>query len=165
MARISNTTAYPTIIPDANDYVILTDKDNQKITKTCTFSGIQSLFGLDTLVAHVTVTSAELLALQGTDKVLIASPGANKVIDIVSLDYFFDVGNTQYNFAADAPIKVGTALYHNIALATLNSATDSIIKPVMADNMTLTSNTTCNLSTGNTVNQGNGILYLNIFYR
>ena len=55
MARISNTAAYPNIgTPTVSDYLILTDADNDLVTKSCTLGNIQSLFGIDTLVAKVT---------------------------------------------------------------------------------------------------------------
>ena len=78
MARISNTSAYPNIVaPTTNDYVVLTDQSDNLITKSCTLGELQSLFGLDTLVAHVQINSAEQLLLSTTPKELIAAPGAN----------------------------------------------------------------------------------------
>ena len=53
MAKISNTSAYPNISNiDAADYLIITDAENNLMTKTCTISQLQSNFGVDTLVAH-----------------------------------------------------------------------------------------------------------------
>ena len=53
MAKISNISAYPNISNiDAADYLIITDAENNLMTKTCTISQLQSNFGVDTLVAH-----------------------------------------------------------------------------------------------------------------
>ena len=58
MAKISNIAAYPNISNiDAADYLIITDAENNLMTKTCTISQLQSNFGVDTLVAHVEVTA------------------------------------------------------------------------------------------------------------
>jgi len=43
MAKISNTAAYPNIINlDINDYIIITDKENTLMTKTCTIGTLQT---------------------------------------------------------------------------------------------------------------------------
>ena len=54
MAKISNISAYPNISNiDAADYLIITDAENNLMTKTCTIAQLQSNFGVDTLVAQV----------------------------------------------------------------------------------------------------------------
>ena len=59
MARISNTAAYPNIgTPTVSDYLILTDADNDLVTKSCTLGNIQSLFGIDSLYRVLTVGSS-----------------------------------------------------------------------------------------------------------
>ena len=91
MARISNTSAYPNIVaPTTTDYLVLTDKSDNLVTKSCTLGDLQNLFGVDTLVAHVQVNSAEQLLLSTTPKELIAAPGANKVIDIMDAAIYVD---------------------------------------------------------------------------
>ena len=86
MARISNTTAYPQIATlDTDDYILLTDKDNKLMTKSCSIGKLQEKFGIDTLVAHVEVTPTDLLSLSTSNKVIIPSPGVDKVIDVISL--------------------------------------------------------------------------------
>ena len=64
MAKISNTAAYPSISNlDSADYLVLTDAENELKTKTATIEQIQTLFGIDTLVAKVTVNTGSLLNL------------------------------------------------------------------------------------------------------
>ena len=109
MARISNTSAYPNLVtPVTTDYLILTDESDNLMTKSCTLGDVQGLFGVDTLVAHVTVASASLLTLPATDVTLIAAPGTNKVLDIISMDLYVDAGNIAYNFNAISPIGTST---------------------------------------------------------
>ena len=44
MARISDTNSYPNIVPDGEDYLILTDKTDALATKTATLNSISSFF-------------------------------------------------------------------------------------------------------------------------
>ena len=82
MVKISNTSAYPNLAtPVATDYLILTDQSDNLLTKSCTLGDVQKLFGVDTLIAKVTVSSAALLTLSGNPVTLINAPGAGKVID------------------------------------------------------------------------------------
>mgnify|MGYP003650140606 CR=1 FL=1 len=61
MSKISNTTAYPIIIPTANDYVILTDVNDNNATKTATIDSIKgSLTGGEQTITKA-FTSAEIL--------------------------------------------------------------------------------------------------------
>ena len=63
MAKISNISAYPNISNiDAADYLIITDAENNLMTKTCTISQLQSNFGVDTLVAQVRRSPASRVA-------------------------------------------------------------------------------------------------------
>ena len=129
MARISNTTAYPQILNlDLGDYLILTDKENQLMTKSCTVSQLQSFFGIDTLVAHVEVTSAQLQTLASTSKVLIASPGSDKVIDILSTSIKFVPVTTVYNFGNDLTFDYNSVLMGTLSLAAVNSAANNDAK-------------------------------------
>ena len=54
MAKISNTTVYPNIIPTGDDYVVLTDTVDNNETKTAKISSLQSYFG--TLTSQTTLT-------------------------------------------------------------------------------------------------------------
>ena len=61
MSKISNTTAYPIIIPTADDYVILTDVNDNNATKTATIDSIKgSLTGGEQTITKA-FTSAEIL--------------------------------------------------------------------------------------------------------
>lgn len=116
MARISNTTAYPQIATlDTDDYILLTDKANKLMTKSCSIGKLQEKFGIDTLVAHVEVTPADLLSLSTSNKVIIASPGVDKVIDIISLAVNTVPGTTAYNFTD--PLEFVSAVDQTIRTA------------------------------------------------
>ncbi len=161
MARISNTSAYPNIgTPVASDYLILTDKSDNLVTKTATLGDVQKLFGLDTLVAHVTVNSASLLTLGTTSVTLISAPGAGKVIDTMRVSFFVDAGGQAYDFGNQLQINSGI----DIDAVEINSAAD-VLKSEVATTFSLTENTALTLSTASNPSQGTGTLYLNIIYR
>ena len=171
MARISNTSAYPNLVtPVTTDYLILTDESDNLMTKSCTLGDVQGLFGVDTLVAHVTVASASLLTLPATDVTLIAAPGTNKVLDIISMDLYVDAGNIAYNFNAISPIGTSTgdqlsAVPFNATGNGFNATADTVTKLPTSVTGRLGINQPLVLSNGGTVSQGNGTAYFNIFYR
>lgn len=59
MAKISNTTVYPNIVPAAGDYLILTDVTDSDRTKTAKVSDFQDFFG--TVSIETTLTSDQIL--------------------------------------------------------------------------------------------------------
>ena len=106
MAKISNQAAYPLVTNvDLADYLVMTDKDNKLETKTVTVEQLKDLFGVNTLVAHVIVNAGTLTNLGTTAATLIPAPGANKVIDLISIDHYLDAGTAQYNFGNHALAK------------------------------------------------------------
>ena len=168
MARISNTTAYPQILNlDLGDYLILTDKENQLMTKSCTVSQLQSFFGIDTLVAHVEGTSAQLQTLASTSKVLIASPGSDKVIDILSISINFVPGTTVYNFGNDLTFDYNSVLMGTLPLAAVNSAANNVAKVMVGsgNSVTLSPGQALNLKTSANPSQGDGKMFINVYYR
>jgi len=167
MARISNTSAYPNIgTPVSSDYLILTDKSDNLITKTCTLGDVQNLFGIDTLVAHVTLNSASLLALGSTPAILIPAPGVGKVIDVISIMVYLDTGSVVYNFTPALPVTIGTESIASVSNSSVNSATDIVFKPeVPQSNEVIAQNTALTLTAVSNPTQGTGVLYFNVFYR
>ena len=84
---------YPSGTPSASDNILGTQVDPiTEENKTVQF-GIQDVANLATnnyLETTVTVTSAQLLALNGADVSLIAAQGANKYIKIILVTSFLD---------------------------------------------------------------------------
>lgn len=171
MARISNTSAYPNIgTPVVSDYLILTDKSDNLITKTATLGDVQSLFGIDTLVTKVTVNNASLLTLATTPAILIPAPGVKKVIDVISIMFFLDAGSVAYDFTVGSlPIKIGAEQIASIPNSNqaVNSSTDTVFKPEVPSgtNEIIAENTALTLEAQANPTQGNGVLYANVFYR
>ncbi len=167
MARISNTSAYPPITNiDASDYLVLTDADNNLMTKTATIAQVQGLFGVDTLTAHVTVNSTGLLNLFPSSVRLIGAPGAGKAIDLISINAFFQAGSQAYDFSNNLEIKIGTVVFGTLGANETNSATD-VVSKVEATSGTkiIAPNSGVALTTSSAPSQGTGTAYFNIFYR
>ena len=167
MAKISNTAAYPNItVIDSADYLIITDKENDLMTKTCTLGDVQNLFGIDTLVAHVTLNNASLLTLGSTPAILIPAPGVGKVIDVISIMVYLDTGSIVYDFAPALPVTIGTESIASVSNASVNSATDIVFKPeVPQSNEVIAQNTALTLTASSNPTTGTGTLYFNVFYR
>jgi len=166
MAKISNTSVYTNIgTPTASDYVVLTDQSDNLTTKSCTLGELQNLFGVDTLVAHVQVNAAEQLLLSTTPKELIAAPGLGKVIDVIDAAIYVDAGTIQYTYGNNLVVKNGNAYdLFTISLQTANFATD-IVKKFQIATGVLPQNTAVTLNTAANPPSGNGVLYLNLYYR
>ena len=127
MAKISNTSAYPGIANlDSADYLVITDAENSLMTKTATIAQIQTLFGIDTLVAKVTVNTGSLLTIGNTSITLIAGPGNNKVIDIISISQYLDAGTAQFNFGNNLELKIGATVFGTLSSQSANFATDLV---------------------------------------
>ena len=165
MAKISNTVAYPNVQPTLDDYFVLSDQTDSLLTKTSKLSDVKNLFGIQTVTAHVTVQDVELINLGTTDVTLIAAPGSNKVLDIISFDVFMDVGNTAFNFINDSIVKLDGVNITTIASSTINSVTDKVVKLPLAGGTELGVNKPLLLTNVGNATQGNGVLRINILYR
>jgi hypothetical protein len=167
MAKISNTGAYPGISTlDAADYFIITDAENELKTKTVTISEVQNLFGVDTNVAKVILNEAQVRAINTTPAVLIAAPGAGKVIDIISIDTYLDAGTAIFAFGNNLEVKIGSTVYGTLSLQSANFATDLVSKiETGGTTKVIDQNTALTLTSAADSATGNGVMYFNIFYR
>ena len=93
MAKINNTSAYPNVIPTADDFVVLTDVTDNDKTKTSKVSDFQSFFGNKTI--RKTVTSAEILSCN-TNPVTIIPGIAGHFIVPISIWFRFNFVTTPY---------------------------------------------------------------------
>lgn len=169
MARISNQTAYPQIATlDTDDFLIITDSENSNMTKTVTVGQLQSKFGIDTQIYTRTLTSAELLSFAGGETIqLIAAPGANKVIVLLSISTFLDHGGTDYNFNTAPVFNIGTNAVVSLSTTSLNGTADNYYNYTPGSPLLTGANLPLNLiaDPAVTVTQGDGVVKLNIFYR
>ena len=104
MAQISNTTVYPNIVPTSNDFVVLTDVNDNNATKTSTVGSFQELFGTKTV--SVTLTSSQVLNLFTQPAVLITGVAGFHILP-VSVLVKYSYGTSQYTFGGNLNILLG----------------------------------------------------------
>ena len=112
----------------------------------------------------ITVTAAQLLALNGSPVTLLAAQGANKYIKILFVTSFLDFNTTQYT--ASQPLVVGSGGfdYASIPNTQFNTNADKVYSPAIAGN-TLAANSALTLSTDASPTNGNSPLKLKIRYQ
>ena len=104
MAQISNTTVYPNIVPTSNDFVVLTDVNDNNATKTSTVGSFQELFGTKTV--SVTLTSSQVLNLFTQPAVLITGVAGFHILP-VSVLVKYSYGTSPYSFGGNVNILLG----------------------------------------------------------
>ena len=80
MAKISNTTVYPTVTPADNDLLILTDATDSNKTKTVLMSGVKSYLNVNTYTTSVAVTSTQILNSFAMPVVLIQGVAGKHIV-------------------------------------------------------------------------------------
>jgi len=150
--------SYPTGTPTASDNLIGTQVDpvtEENKTVQFSISNINSLATQGYLETTVTITTAQLTALQGTDVELIATPGVNKTIKILELSTFLDYTAPAFTFASDILVSVNAVTLGTIPLAIGQAAADTVysIAPVAG---ILAQNTALLLTTAGAVGGGGG---------
>lgn len=127
MARIA-TYSQDTVI-SADDLLIGTDADDSNITKNYKIGDVKDFIaGTQLVTTKVTVTSAQLLSLNGGGSIeLIEAPGENKVIIPMSICGFLDFNTAAYVSSNDAVIKFRsgtTGTFGDISRNIIESADD-----------------------------------------
>jgi len=106
MAKISNTTVYPTVTPADNDLLILTDANDSNKTKTVLMSGVKDYMNVNTYNAQVTVTSSQILN-SFTQPVILLPGVATKHIQPISVLVKYTFNTTSYTAPNDFVIGFG----------------------------------------------------------
>lgn len=127
MARIATYSQDTSISVD--DLLIGTDAEDSNITKNYKIGDVKDFIaGTQLVTTKVTVTSAQLLSLNGGGSVeLIEAPGENKVIIPMSICGFLDFNTAAYVSSNDAVIKFRsgtTGTFGDISRNTIESADD-----------------------------------------
>ena len=107
MAKISNTTVYPTVTPADDDLLILTDATDSNRTKTVKMSGVKSYLNVDTFTATGTITSTQILN-SFTQPVILIPGVAGKHIVPISMVLTYVPNTTAYPPANQALFTFGT---------------------------------------------------------
>ncbi len=124
---------------------------------------IWNSFGLETVQIHL--TSAEILALNTTPKVLVPAQGPNTVIDIISVSGSMDFVTSQYTLHTNIEIlEGGNALWSNSNLLPAVSDTTRIFNQNGGATMVPNTPLTATVTGGNPVG-GQGSLDLYVTYK
>ena len=164
MARISNTTAYSSIIPTLPDYFVLTDAENNLNTKTCTLENLQTLFGLNTTSVTIAIPETYLKVIAAQPYTLLAPPGDGYVYDVSEIVSLMIPGSTPYNFVNTLNITQGT-IQEPLDINLLNAASKKVYKNDPSPAEFLPENAGITLGGLASPSAGNGTLYINITYR
>ena len=164
MARISNTTAYSSIIPSLSDYFVLTDAENNLNTKTCTLENLQTLYGLNITSVTVAVPSSYLRVIGTQQFTLLPAPGSEYVYNVSEIVSYMSPGGVTYDFVNTINITQGT-IQEPLPLALLNSATKKVYKSDPGPEEFIPVNEGIVLGGLANPTQGDGTLYINITYR
>ena len=128
MAKISNTTVYPNIVPTAEDFVVLTDVSDSDATKTCTIDSLQGYFGTKTLVR--TLTDKEIVLLFSQPTVLLTC-ALGEFISIISSQMKYNYNGISYTFNDPLELKMGDVTSNTnvsglIPISILNLASNGV---------------------------------------
>tara|TARA_R110000764_G_scaffold54132_2_gene117936 strand:+ start:1634 stop:2179 length:546 start_codon:yes stop_codon:yes gene_type:complete len=97
MAKISNTTVYPTVTPTDDDLLILTDANDSNRTKTVKMSGVKSYVNSlseGVYTKSVTLSSPDLLNITSAPVLIAGEPGYH--IDPISIVGKYTYGTANY---------------------------------------------------------------------
>jgi len=160
--------SYPQGTPTLGDNVVGTQVDPvTEENKTVQFNigQMNTLAANNYLETTVTVTAAQLNALQATDVVLIPQPGLNNYIRVLNASFYFDYIAPQYTFAASPTAEIGAVDFFTIPGNRLSGAAD-IVHAMTLVAGDIAANTALVLKTGGTVTgSGNGRLQIKIRYQ
>ncbi len=160
--------SYPTATPLISDFILGTQPDpvtDENKTVQFQIGQIADLTTQNYLETTVTVTAAQLNALQATDVVLIPQPGLNNYIRVLNATFYFDYIAPQYTFAASPTAQIGAIPFFTIPGNRLSAAASTVhaMTLVAGD---IAANTALVLQTGGTVTgSGNGTLQIKIRYQ
>lgn len=167
--------SYPAIKEiSASDLLLISDSDKNNTTKSTSVSQLASYINLGSSqneLATIKLTQTQLLSFNGGETIeLIAAPGANKVISIISIVGFLDFNSTAYNFNENLTIAIGSNTQSVPFTTQLNASADeyfTLDNQAGGAGSTLTPNVSLDLksSASATVTTGDSTLTLNILYR
>lgn len=173
MSKISNTTVYPNIIPQAEDFVILTDVSDSDATKTCTVDGLSEYFGIKTV--EIILKPSDILNIVTTPVVLVTAPAPDEFIIPTSWAMQIIFNNVAYDFSPSDYIYLTTTTggpnsFLGLRGGTFNVGYDSVMGGSTAYNGMGQSATSENLILWGVpptapATQGDSDIKLNIQYR
>ena len=108
-------------------------------TKTYAENYATTLFDQSAKTVKVSLTSAEILNLSTTPKVLIAAPGANKIIQPLSVLINLNYGTTPYATNTSMRLATGTSFDPLLSISTVLAANDdTFFRSLVSQTLTAT---------------------------
>jgi len=158
---------YPQATPSAADNIVGTQVDPiTEENKTVQFNlgAVNSLATQNYLETTVTVTSAQLLALNGADVTLIAAQGVNKYIKVLLVTSFLDYNSIQYTATQPLNVSMSGNTVASIPTTQYNNNADRVYSPAISS-AALGSNLAVYLTTDASPTNGNSPLKIKIRYQ
>jgi len=159
---------YPTATPSGADNIIGTQVDPiTEENKTVQFNlgAVNSLATQNYLETTVTVTKAQLTALQTTDVELIPAQGANKYIKVLAVSAFLDYTAPAYTFASTFNLSINSVQQTRLPNTFGQSAADAVYSCAMVEAL-VAENTALKLTTSGAVGGGgNSTMQIKIRYQ
>ncbi len=160
--------SYPTATPQAGNYLLGTQYDvatEENKTVQFTIGAVNSLATENYLETTVTLTNAQLAALQNTDVTLIPAQGANKYIKILAVSVFLDYTAPAFTFASSIRLEI-----NNITMCVLpntlgQSAADTVFNGSVSEGI-IAENTPLIIGTSGAVgNNGGSSMQVKVRYQ
>lgn len=180
MAKISNTTVYPTVTPTDDDLLILTDATDSNKTKTVLMSGVKSYVNAlaeGVYVKSVNVSSFQILNMASNPTPLIEGVVGYHIVPISTIGKY-TFGTIAYNFgSATFEITGGASAsddnrIYEFRSAVFTGATDTAFLPQIPagaytrrDYLSPAGGDALILRSGGNHTAGNGTLTFDIMYR
>ena len=159
--------SYPVATPQAGNYLLGTQYDiATEENKTVQFSigAVNSLAVSNYIESTVTVTSAQLLALNGADVTLIAAQGVNKYIKVLLVTSFLDYNSIQYTATQPLNVSMSGNTVASIPTSQYNNNADRVYSAAISS-AALGSNSAVYLTTDASPTNGNSPLKIKIRYQ
>ena len=159
---------YPIATPTSSDNILgsrLNPVTEEQETVQFGIGEVAALAANNYVEATVTVTKAQLTALQTTDVELIPAPGANKYIKVLAVSAFLDYTAPAYTFAQSIRLEI-----NNITMCALpntfgQSAADTVFNGSVSDGI-IAANTPLIIGTSGAVGGGgNSSMQVKIRYQ
>jgi len=159
--------SYPTATPQAGNYLLGTQYDvatEENKTVQFTIGDVNSLATQNYLETTITVTTAQLLALNGNPVTLLAAPGVNKYIKVLLVTSFLDYNTVQYTASQPLSVSVGGNTAASIPTTQYNNNADRVYSPAVLG-IALSANAAVFLTTDASPTNGNSSIKFKIRYQ
>jgi hypothetical protein len=160
--------SYPTATPQAGNYLLGTQYDvatEENKTVQFTIGDVNSLATENYLETTVTLTKAQLAALQNTDVTLIPAQGANKYIKILAVSVFLDYTAPAFTFASSIRLEINNITMCVIPNTIGQSAADTVFTATLSEGI-IAENTALIIGTSGAVgNNGGSSMQVKVRYQ